>query len=185
MASFLEPETSFTRSNTAESTETSQSKEKKWRAPVWAYCRRPTIDENQDFLYYAHCPPNPCPDDYEGLYSTKGSTNMATHLKRHHDIIVNKTISKNQEQVNEQLKQIYHYAEVSGDTIEFDSEILKKHLFQAVITEALVTLIVVWNLSFCIVEWAEFYTLCQALNKECKGMITTTHSQVKERVKEA
>jgi hypothetical protein len=110
---------------------------------------------------------------------------MATHLRKHHDIIVEKSLSKNQVIVNEQLKQMYHDAEVSGDTTELDTEILKKHLFQAVITEALVTLIVVRNLSFCIVEWAEFYTLCQALNKECKSMITTTHSQVKERVKEA
>jgi hypothetical protein len=91
-------------------------------------------------------------------------------------IIAEKSISKNQELVNNQLEQYYHEAEVSGDTIEFDSEILKKHLFQAVITEALVTLIVVRNLSFCIVEWAEFHTLCQALNKECKGIINTTHS---------
>jgi len=110
---------------------------------------------------------------------------MAKHLERNHDIIVEKPLSKNQEIVNQQLKQYYHEAEVSGDTTELDTEILKKHLFQAVITEALVTLIVVRNLSFCIVEWAEFYTLCQALNKECKGMITTTHSQIKERVSKA
>jgi hypothetical protein len=77
---------------------------------------------------------------------------MATHLRKHHDIIVEKSLSKNQVIVNEQLKQMYHDAEVSGDTTELDTEILKKHLFQAVITEALVTLIVVRNLSFCIVE---------------------------------
>jgi hypothetical protein len=80
---------------------------------------------------------------------------------------------------------MYHDAEISGDITELNTEIFKKYLFQAVITEALVTLIIVRNLSFYIVKWAEFHTLCQALNKECKSMITTTHSQVKERVKEA
>jgi hypothetical protein len=110
---------------------------------------------------------------------------MAMHLRRHHDIIIKKPLSKNQEAINQQLKQYYYETEVSGDTIELNTEILKKHLFQEVITEALVTLIVIRNLSFCIVEWAEFYTLCQALNKECKGIITTTHSQIKERVSEA
>ena len=110
---------------------------------------------------------------------------MATHLKRHHQILVEKATSKSYELASQQLRQYYHEVETNGDTTELDAKILKKHLFQAVITKALVSLIVVQNLSFCIVEWAEFHTLCQALNKEYKGMITTTHSQVKERVKEA
>jgi hypothetical protein len=54
---------------------------------------------------------------------------------------------------------MYHDAEVSGDTTELNTEILKKYLFQAVITEALITLIIVRNLFFYIVEWAEFHTL--------------------------
>jgi hypothetical protein len=95
MSSFLEPESSFARSTTAESTETSQSHEKKWRAPIWAYCRRPTPDENQEHLYCPHCPSEPYPDDYEGPYNIKNSTNMAIHLKRHHDITAEKSLSKN------------------------------------------------------------------------------------------
>jgi hypothetical protein len=47
---------------------------------------------------------------------------------------------------------MYYDAEVSGDITELDIEIFKKYLFQAVITEALITLIVVRNLSFCIVK---------------------------------
>jgi len=71
---------------------------------------------------------------------------------------------------------MYHDAEVSGDTTELNIEILKKYLFQAVITEALMTFIVVRNLFFYIIKWAEFHILYQVLNKECKSMITTTHS---------
>jgi hypothetical protein len=55
---------------------------------------------------------------------------------------------------------MYYDAEVSGDITELNTEILKKYLFQAVITEILVILIVVRNLSFCIIKWAEFHTLC-------------------------
>jgi hypothetical protein len=71
---------------------------------------------------------------------------------------------------------MYHDAEIFGDITELNTEILKKYLFQAVITEALVTLIIVRNLSFYIIKWAEFHTLCQALNKKCKNIITITHS---------
>ena len=130
MSSFLEPESSFARSTTAESIETFQSHDKKkWRAPVWKFCRPLILGENQEHLYCPHCPPKPCPNDYKGLYNTKSSANMATYLRRHHDIIVEKPLSKNQEVVNQQLKQYYHEAEVSSDTTELNTEILKKHLF--------------------------------------------------------
>jgi hypothetical protein len=77
---------------------------------------------------------------------------MATYLKRHHQISVEKTTSKTYKLASQQLRQYYYEVEANGDTIELDAEILKKHLFQAVITEALVILIVVQNLSFCIVK---------------------------------
>jgi len=51
-----------------------------------------------------------------------------------------------------------------------------------VIDEALISLIVVQNLPFAIVEWPEFYTLCQALNSESEGMITTAHSTVTKKL---
>jgi hypothetical protein len=54
---------------------------------------------------------------------------------------------------------MYHDAEVSGDITELNTEILKKYLFQAIITKTLMTLIVVRNLSFYIVKWAEFHIL--------------------------
>ena len=101
MSSFLEPESSFTRSTTAESTETSQTHEKKWRASIWAYCRRSTPDENQEHFYCPHCPSEPCPDDYERLYNIKNSINMVIYLRRHHDITAEKSLSKNQVIVNE------------------------------------------------------------------------------------
>ena len=130
MSSFLELESSFAQSTATESIETFQSHDKKkWRALVWKFCRPPILGENQEHLYCPYCPPKPCPNDYKGLYNTKSSANMATHLKRHYNIIIEKPLSKNQEVINQQLKQYYHEAEVFGDTIELDTEILKKHFF--------------------------------------------------------
>ena len=106
-------------------------------------------------------------------------------MSRWHDITVEKVLSKNQVEVNEQLKQLYHQAKGTDGTDELDALILRAQLNQLVITEALITLIVVRNLSFCLVEWPEFHTLCQALNPECKGMITTAHSTVKVQVSKA
>jgi hypothetical protein len=55
----------------------------------------------------------------------------------------------------------------------------------AVITEALISLIIVRNLSFALIKWPEFHTFCQALNRACKSKITTSYSGVYNKVKEA
>ena len=111
---------------------------------------------------------------------------MTTHLKRHYKIIVNKTKNKTNTTISKQLKQYYYQAKVNSNIIKFDFKVLKKYLFQVIITEALVTLIIIRNLSFYIIKQPKFYTFCQALNKECKkGTITIAYSQIKERIKEA
>jgi hypothetical protein len=148
MSFILEPDSSIAPSALDESTTTTQSYSKKWKSPVWAYCRRPTKDENQDFLYCSHC----LPDSAELLYSTTVSQNMKKHLKRWHEITVEKALSKNQVAVNKQLKQLYYQAKANSKTDKFDTEILEACLDTTVITEALITLIVVQNLSFCLVE---------------------------------
>jgi hypothetical protein len=77
---------------------------------------------------------------------------MATYLKRHYQISVKKTTSKTYKLASQQLRQYYYKVKANSDIIELNTEILKKHFFQAVITEALVILIVIQNLSFCIVK---------------------------------
>jgi hypothetical protein len=113
MSSSIKPDSSFVRSATGESAAgelaaTTQTYDKKWKLPVWQYCRCPTADEDQDHLYCAHCPPYPTLEDYIELYHAKHSENMKKHLFRHHCITVEKALSKNQVEVNQQLKQLYH-----------------------------------------------------------------------------
>ena len=96
MSSFLKLESSFAQSTAIESIKTFQSyNKKKWRALVWKFCCPPILGENQEHLYCPYCPLELCLDDYEGPYNIKLSANMATHLKRHYDIIIEKPLSKN------------------------------------------------------------------------------------------
>ena len=110
---------------------------------------------------------------------------MKKYLVGQHQIIIAKKISKHQETTSQQLNQYYHQAQASGDIRELDSEILRSCLNKVVIIEALISLIVVRNLSFYLAEWPEFHTLCQALNLESKGIITTSHSGIYNKVSEA
>ena len=181
MSSLLEPDSSFAASASVESTTTTQSLSTRWRSNVWAHCRRPTTNENQDFLYCSHC----LVDSMPPPYGTAVSQNMKKHLKGRYRITIEKALSKNQVAVNKQLRQLYQQAEANSEKDEFDTEILEACLDTSVITEALITLIVVRNLSFALVEWPEFHTFCQVLNRASKGKITTSHSGVANKVKEA
>ena len=69
-----------------------------------------------------------------------------------------KALSKNQEAVNWQLRQLHYQAIVDGETEEFDFEILEASINTIVLTKALITLIVVQDLSYTVVEWLEFCT---------------------------
>ena len=68
---------------------------------------------------------------------------------------------------------------------EFNLEVLESCLNMPALIEALITLIVVRNLSYRMVEWTEFQVLCQVLNKACKGKVPTAHSTVADYIKEA
>ncbi len=111
---------------------------------------------------------------------------MNKHIKsKHPHITVKKSVSKNQETVRKQLKQLYRQTKSSGDTERFNLEVLESCLNVPVFIETLVTLIVVRNLLYRIIEWTEFQVLCQILNKACKGKIPTAYSTVSKYVKEA
>jgi hypothetical protein len=87
--------------------------------------------------------------------------------------------------MNRQIRQLYHKAQAIGETKEFDMEVLEACLDTIVITKALISLIVIRNLSYTLVKWPEFYTLCQVLNRASKGKIIMSHFKVINKVKEA
>jgi hypothetical protein len=89
---------------------------------------------------------------------------MGKYILGTHQIVVEKKVSAQQAIVVQQLQQFYYQAQAIGEIDDLDAQILKDHLNKAVITEALISLIVVRNLAYAIVEWPEFHTLCQALN---------------------
>jgi hypothetical protein len=81
MSSLLEPDSSFTQSTAKEPAITAQSHSKKNRLPVWAYCRDPTEDEDQELLYCSRYT-----IDYleESPYDSKISENIKKHMLSRH-----------------------------------------------------------------------------------------------------
>jgi hypothetical protein len=66
--------------------------------------------------------------------------------------VIKKAVGKIQATVIRQLEQLYLKAKANGQVKDFDKQVLKSQLNITVILEALITLIVVQNLSFCIVK---------------------------------
>jgi predicted GNAT family acetyltransferase len=120
---------------------------RKLRAPVWKYTRDPTKEENQAYFYYIHCN-----EETRKPYHTSLSENMKKHIQGVHKILVEMAISKNQAIVNLQLRQYYYQATRTSEQEELNTEILEAHLNISVIIEALITLIIVRNLSYTLVE---------------------------------
>jgi hypothetical protein len=59
---------------------------------------------------------------------------------------------------------------------DFNFKILKSCLNKLVIIKALVSIIVVYNLSYYLAEWLAFYTLCLALNLVSSGWMVGNKS---------
>jgi len=112
---------------------------------TWAHSRTARAGEDPKLKYCIHCTEDP-------IFSTKVTTNMRLYLKLKHKIIVDRVLGPVQAQALQQLQQLYLWAESLGQTEDVDTQIFQKHLNQDIINEALVSLIVVRNLSFRIVE---------------------------------
>ncbi len=167
-------------STTHDSVETGSKNLRKGRSAhtTWVHTRTARDGENSRHKFCIHCTVTP-------PYSTSVSTNMRGHLESKHEIYVDRTPGPIQVETVRQLQQLYTRAQSSGQTEEIDTQVYRKYLNQDVINEALITLIVVRNLPFRVVEWPEFHTFCQVLNPESSDFITTAHSQVTKKIEQS
>jgi hypothetical protein len=155
MSSFLQDADSSCAAESATASHTSTRKKGKKSSLIWAHTREPLKHEDQELLYCSYCDIN----DTTKPHGSDNASSMTKHIRsQHKTVIIELGVSKSQEVVRQQLKSIYRQAAASGDTEELDKKILEKSINQDALIEALVTLIVLHNLSFCIVEWPAFYT---------------------------
>jgi hypothetical protein len=70
----------------------------------------------------------------------------------HKTVQIKKILNKNQEIVRQQLKSIYCQTAATENIKKLDIKILEKSINQNAFIEILITLIVVYNLSFYVIE---------------------------------
>ena len=167
-------------STTQDSVKTGSKKSKRGRSAhtTWVHTRTARDGEDSRLKFCIHCTVPP-------PYSTSVSTNMRGHLESKHGIIVDRTLGPIQVETVRQLQQLYTQAQSSDQTEAIDTQAYRKCLDHDAINEALITLIIVRNLPFRVVEWPEFHALCQVLNPESSDFITTAHSQITKKIEQS
>lgn len=103
-------------------------------------------------------------------WSGQSTTNARQHLLRKHDIVVDRAIHATKA--------------VLDQTAELDSQVLKKVLVRDTINSSLLSLIILHNIPFRLVESNEFHTFCKALNPEAIDLISS-HSTLRLQVGKA
>jgi hypothetical protein len=166
-------------STTLDSVESEPSKRRSART-TWAHTRSArdgerAYDGKASIKYCIHC-------TEPSSYGNSVTTNMRHHLRSKHQISVEIAPAPVQQATIDQLQRLYIKAESSNQTQQIDTQVFRKVLNQDVIDEALVSLIVVRNLSFRLVESPEFHALCRVLNPESYDYIITSHSSIPRKI---
>jgi BED zinc finger len=144
---------------------------------TWNHARPPRSDEPERkdggalLLYCKHCPE-------ETSYATTVTTNFRNHLSKKHNIVAEKRTSMIRTAALDDFDQLCKRLYDNGQAEEFQTKMLEKVLDQRMINEALVSLIVVRNLPFRLVEAPEFHTFCATLNPQAADHLATSHNTV-------
>ena len=85
-------------------------------------------------------------------YGLSLNRSIKQHLLVYYQIKVKIKKSKTQVATGKQLKVLYQQAQANDDVNNFNLEILKSYLNKLIIAKALITLIVVYNLSYCLAK---------------------------------
>ncbi|KAK3378760.1 hypothetical protein B0T24DRAFT_609885 [Lasiosphaeria ovina] len=143
MASLDDPEGSIVSQDTT--TTTSFALEDHIRKPQQS---EPTHKGKNRLFYYAYC-----------SWSRQSTTNTRQHLLRKYDIALEAAIRTARVTISQ--------------TTKLDSQVLKKVLNKDAINSALLSLIVVRNLPFRLIESKEFHIFCKILNLEAQNLISS------------
>ncbi len=154
--------------------ESTTSKGKKTANGTWSHTRHhfpnePERHKNHVLLYCKHCP-------LDSTYASEITTNFRTHLRTKHGIVVEKQQNAISQTSLEDFDQLYNKLSQAGQMQEFTAKVLEKTLDRRMVNEVLVSLVVVWNLPFSIVEWPEFHIFCCTVNPQIADYLTTSHN---------
>lgn len=177
-------DTEVTEQSLPTSSKTSQIKSRTRTAKsTWQHSREPRGDEpernssNHRIFYCKYC------DDFQ----TTASTTFRNHLLKRHEITVQSGENASSNTVASQIQQLYTRAESANTEArtEISSQVLQSILNKDVISEALISLIVVRNLPFRLVEWPEFQALVQLINPESKNYFPKSHTEIPKKIQQS
>lgn len=165
---------------------TSRTQSRAVVSSIHKHCHKLSDDErlkikalkSKAFYWCAYCPYGNKSSQYP---STRG---LAGHLKRQHNITWiandNELRTSVKDIAENTLEGIYSRLIQEGELNGLEGEVLRRSVQRDAIRKALVQLIVVRRLPFQCVEWPEFHTFVQSLNREAynETHIPRAHSTI-------
>ena len=112
---------------------------------VWNHCCATQNDENSKFKYCIYYM-------IFKIYFTNISFNMWKHFQTQHNVDIDIAVSQVQAATLQQLEQLYLQAKSFDQIKAINAQVFQKQLDQNIINEALISLIIVQNLFFQIIE---------------------------------
>ena len=115
-------------------------------------------------------------------YECQSSSLFQNHLFKKHDIDIQSESCQIEVFSLLKLQDLYDKTAYSNQIQELNTQILKRMLNKKIINETLISLVVVWSLLFCLVEWSEFHALCKAFNSQTDCEIILSHSELSKKI---
>jgi hypothetical protein len=129
-------------------------------------------EKNQLIYYCKYC-------DHSAL-STSG---LRSHLKAKHQI-QNEPRRTKQQIAEQSVTELYDILLAANRAKDLDQEVLTRTIDQQLVSQTLLDLIILHRLPFRIVQWPEFHNFCYALNPQSSTFIRTSHTSIKEQIKQ-
>ena len=142
---------------------------------IWRFTRPAQGDEDPKKQYCLRCEEN---TPKATPYGSDVASNMRKHYLKIHKTVIKPEISRIQVTTLQQLQQLYLQVHATGQTSTIDDQVFQNYLNKEVINEALVSLVVVQNLAFKLVEAPEFHIVCQAFNPKAGIVILNAYTMI-------
>jgi hypothetical protein len=146
---------------------------------IWRFTRPTQGDEDPKKQYCLRCKEN---TPKATPYGSDVALNMRKHYLKIHKTIIKPEISRIQVTTLQQLQQLYLQVHATSQTSTIDDQVFQNYLNKEVIDKALVSLVVVQNLAFKLVEAPKFHVVCQALNPKADSMIPKSHTTIRYKI---
>ena len=118
-------------------------------------------------------------------YGAQNTTNFRQHLRRKHGLDIEPPSRSVNSSSSLAIQALSNQASIVGRYSPSDLEALKRCFNKQVVTEAIISLVIMHSLSFRLIESDKFHTFCKSLNAATTNEVIASHSILWNHIKKS